>query len=1395
MKKTLTIFMLLLLISFSIEAKHEPTNIRKQRCGSDAPSVESEIQFQQKIQQFLAQQNTGNRQELANYTIPIIVHVVYYNAVENISDAQVNSQIDILNADYAGTGLNVNTCPTAFQPLISNTNISFCKATKKPDGSTMAIAGIDRINAVTAGFSNPGVGSNPGWSKSYIDGTIKPATIWDPTKYMNVWVLPLQDGLLGYATFPTGTGLSGITGNGTATTDGVVIGYLYYGNTGTSTGSAPYNKGRTATHEVGHWLGLRHISGDSNCGDDFCGDTPTQSGNAGDGQGLNYGCPTFPSITCSNGPNGDLFQNFMDYTDDECMFLFTPNQRTRIQTAMANGTYRFPLTTSNVCTVTPAIPVANFSADKVSVCPGTSVKFTDLSSGVPTSWSWSFPGGTPSTSTAQNPTVLYSTAGTYSVTLTATNSLGSDPETKTNYISVGNPTVTALPIVQGFETATFPPTGWSLVSLSGFNWERSTLAGGFGSSTASMRFNNTDNDALGKKDDIYSPTVNFPTGTVNPRIKFDVAYAPYVDGFGQINDTLEVLLFDVCAQTSTSIYKKGGNQLSTAAAQGGAFVPTSNQWRKDSVTLSASVLNKNVKFIFRNYGLYGHEIFVDNVNIYGSTTTTTPTASFTASDTTVCAGNNLSFTNTSTSGNATAVDSVRWTINGGIPSTSTSLTTVTSTFNTAGTYLISLKAYEGGVASTVFTKSIRVKPLPTVSATTGATSVCVGSTTTFSNSTAGGVWSSSATGIATVGTNGVVTGVSVGTTEIIYTVTNSGCSKSVVKLITVNALPTVAAITGASTVCVGSNTTFSSTTPGGVWLSGEPNIAPINANGVIIGANPGTSTISYTVTINGCSRTVTKLITVNALPIVAATTGATSVCVGSTTTFSNTTAGGVWTSSATGIATVNSSGVVTGVSNGTAEIRYTVTANGCSTTATKLITVNALPTVAALTGNTSVCVGSTTTLSSTTAGGVWSTSAPGIATVNNGVVTGIAQGTANIYYTVTANGCQKSVAATVTVNPIPNVQVNSPTICPNQTATLTATGATTYSWNPGGSISNPFTTPTLASNTSYIVTGTSNGCSKTATATITVNATPPTVIINPRNPSVCLGNPVTLTVSGANTYIWVPGNVPGNSFTFTPTGTTTIKVQGVAGTCSNPGYDSVVVTTKLKPSVTASSTTICAGQTATIQAGGASTYLWNPSNSNNNPYTTIALSGNTIYTVTGTAANGCTNTATSTVTVTSLPTTPTITRRNDTVFCNITGTQYKWYLNNVLLTTTTTAFLKVTQNGSYKVEVVNNNCTSLQSSAISVTLTGIRNNTINVQFSILPNPNNGLFEIKITSLLNKTYQLKLYNVTGQIISDDEINVKVGENSRNMNLVGIEKGVYFLSIIGEDGVATKSILVQ
>jgi PKD repeat protein len=1400
MKKILTILAFAFLFYSNLDAK-QPSTAPKRRCGSDAPSVESEIRFQEKIQQFLAQQNSGNRL-LANYTIPVVVHVVYWNAAENISAAQVNSQLDILNADYAGTGLNVNTCPAAFQSLISNTNITFCKAAIKPNGTAMSEVGIDRINAQTAGFTNPGTGAGSGWVKSYIDGTIKPATIWDPTKYMNVWVLPLEDGLLGYATFPTGTGLTGITGNGTATTDGVVIGYLYYGNTGTATASAPYNKGRTATHEVGHWLGLRHISGDSECGSDFCADTPPQRGNAGDGQGLNYGCPTFPNQpnSCTGtGANGELFQDFMDYTDDACMFLFTPDQRTRIQTAMANGTYRAPLAVSNVCTVTPTAPVANFSADRVSVCPGSIVKFTDLSSGAPTSWSWSFAGGTPATSTAQNPTVQYNSSGTYTVTLTASNTLGSDGETKTSYITVGNPTTTALPIVQGFESATFPPTGWSLVSASTFNWERTTLASGFGTSAASMRFNNTDNDASGFKDDIYSPTVIFPTGTTTARIKFDVAYAPYTDAFGQENDTMEVIAYDVCAGTYTSIYKKGGNQLATAPAQGNAFVPTAAQWRKDSVTLSASLINKNIKFIFRNYGLYGQSIYVDNINIYGSTATTTPTASFTASDTTVCKGNNLTFTSTSTSGNASAVDSVRWTLNGGTPSTS-SLSAPSVTFNTIGTFNITLVAYEGGVASAPVTKSIRVKALPTVAAITGAATVCIGSSTTFSSTTAGGVWSSGGTGIATVTSGGVVNGISAGSVEILYTVTSGGCSTTVIKIITVNPLPTVSAITGTASICIGATTPYVSATSGGIWSSSATGIATVNASGVVTGVSTGTAEIRYTVTSGGCSTTVTKLVTVKDQPIANAGLDKVLTCANASATLGTSPVSGYtysWSPSAglssTTIAqpTVSQAGTYT----------LTATSNGCSATDVIVVTTDKIPPVAnAGIDKSLTCTLNTVSIGSAAVAGntyAW-TPAAGLSSTTIAQPNATQAGGFILTVTKTSNGCIAKDTVIITLDNIkPTVVVNNPTICSGQTATLTATGASTYAWNPNIGSTATVTTPVLTTTTTYVVTGTkaSNGCTNSATATVTISSTPPTVVISPRDQSVCLGDAVTFSVSGANTYIWIPGNSTGNSFTFTPTGNTKVKVQGIAGACSNPGYDSVNVTIKSKPTISVNSPTICAGNTAILQANGASTYSWLPGGSTANPYTTSVLNSNTSYTVTGTS-NGCSNTAVSTITVTPLPATPTITRRNDTLFSSVTGTQYKWYLNNVLLTTTTVPNLKVTQNGTYKVEVVSGLCTSLASGTINVSLTGVKyNNKLDIQFSILPNPNNGLFEIRITSLTNKTYQLKLFNVSGQIISAEEMNIRVGENSKNMNLFGIEKGVYFLSIIGEDGVATQSILVQ
>jgi PKD repeat protein len=374
---------------------------------------------------------------MPTYTIPVIVHVIHngenVGTGTNISQTQVNSQISVLNADYAGTGFNVSQVPTAFSTLVADCQVTFCMAQKDPNGNVLAEPGIHRVNRNTAGFTTP-----PYSNTTYIDNTIKSQTIWNPSNYLNMWVLNLGGGLLGYATFPGGTGLTGLSGFGTSTTDGVVIGYNYFGNTGNV--SAPFNKGRTATHEVGHWLGLRHINGDSNCGSDFCADTPTADQ-------LHYGCISSSTpyhvnaCGANSSPNGEMTMNFMDYTDDACMYMFTPNQKTRVQTAMANGTYRSNLTNSSntVCNSTPTPPSSSFTFVAGTHCTGNPYTFTSTSTGAPTSYLWaSSPstGVTIGTASAQNTTMTFSNAGTYSISLTVTNAQGSNSSTQSFVVQV-----------------------------------------------------------------------------------------------------------------------------------------------------------------------------------------------------------------------------------------------------------------------------------------------------------------------------------------------------------------------------------------------------------------------------------------------------------------------------------------------------------------------------------------------------------------------------------------------------------------------------------------------------------------------------------------------------------------------------------------------------------------------------------------------------------------------------------------------------------------------------------------------------------------------------------------------------------------------------------------------
>lgn len=239
--------------------------------------------------------------------VPVVVHVVYNGAAQNISDAQIHSQIDVLNQDFRKTNPDVSSLPAPFQPLAADARIEFELATTDPAGA--ATSGITRTSTTTAGFTD--------------DNKVKHASTggadaWPRDNYLNLWVCRLSGGLLGYAQFP----------GGPPDTDGVVIRDTAFGNTGTA--AAPFNLGRTATHEIGHWLNLRHIWGDDGTGcsgDDFVADTPNAAG-------ANSGIPSFPHVTCGNGPNGDLFQNYMDYTDDAGMFMFTAGQVTRMQASL-----------------------------------------------------------------------------------------------------------------------------------------------------------------------------------------------------------------------------------------------------------------------------------------------------------------------------------------------------------------------------------------------------------------------------------------------------------------------------------------------------------------------------------------------------------------------------------------------------------------------------------------------------------------------------------------------------------------------------------------------------------------------------------------------------------------------------------------------------------------------------------------------------------------------------------------------------------------------------------------------------------------------------------------------------------------------------------------------------
>jgi hypothetical protein len=231
-------------------------------------------------------------------TIPVVVNVLYKTSAQNISLAQIQSQIDVLNEDFAATNADYGLIPPAFTGVASDDcGIRFV------------------LHSVVRKSTNKNSWLTNDAMKKSSQGGINPT---DPTTKLNLWVCNMSGGILGYAQFP----------GGSSATDGVVCDDNAFGRTGTA--ASPFNKGRTATHEVGHWLNLRHIWGDATCGSDFVSDTPVHNTSNG-------GCPTQPHLSTCSGLPREMTMNYMDYTYDACMYMFSAGQKTRMQATYATG--------------------------------------------------------------------------------------------------------------------------------------------------------------------------------------------------------------------------------------------------------------------------------------------------------------------------------------------------------------------------------------------------------------------------------------------------------------------------------------------------------------------------------------------------------------------------------------------------------------------------------------------------------------------------------------------------------------------------------------------------------------------------------------------------------------------------------------------------------------------------------------------------------------------------------------------------------------------------------------------------------------------------------------------------------------------------------------------------
>lgn len=588
---------------------------------------ENQREFQKKYEavrrtkkQFPIQQRLN-----AVVTIPVVVHIVMGDPSQ-VTDEQVQSQLDVLNADYAGENADSVNIPAAFKSVFGKGNIRFCLAQRNPnDNPTNGIIRLSSFTTSIPGDNDPIKYSSMGGSDA-----------WNVNKYLNIWVCNMQNSNdLGYSFMP---GLPGL-----ASSDiGLVTAAHAFGTIGTAV--APFNKGRTATHEIGHFFNLSHTWGSNNCvsscsDSDFVDDTPNQDK-------CFYNTPAFPQTdACTNTAAGVMFMNFMDYVDDDAMCLFTEGQADRMETALSTFPDRVQLLSSNGC-VPPVLYNNDVMAQRVAapdnvniycnsnVVPGLIIKNLGALPLTNVLLNVSIDGQAPTVTaltlnlpSLQETTVLATAlnipAGYHSIKMYTTNPNGAadqrpENDTASSVFSVIGTAGNA--VLQGFESAGFPPQGWGISNnsdITGYNPVRVTNAGHSG--TASVKFDNYQYQLFGKYSMLVSPQVSVPLTADSVKIAFWRAAAQYSRSK---SDTLEILFSPDCGQTFTSVYKKGGADLKTRPDfLSDDFIPTAGEWVADTADITSLVRGKydNIIVQFRNINGYGNNVYLDDINIYART--------------------------------------------------------------------------------------------------------------------------------------------------------------------------------------------------------------------------------------------------------------------------------------------------------------------------------------------------------------------------------------------------------------------------------------------------------------------------------------------------------------------------------------------------------------------------------------------------------------------------------------------------------------------------------------------------------------------------------------------------------------------------------------------------------